>query len=157
MYSKMKLVSIDTNCNNNKYNNTYSLQIKKNTPLNVLESLPDLTYLITSTAQPNRRRATLALFNKLKQVISWNKNLEVIIRNRPIPGSNILDLIIFATHDPQGNQKPSPPIGWKEFVAFLRQLDFNPELYTNKLQRLINDPNFEEHNKQNGKFIIKFK
>ena len=84
----------------------------------------------------NRARALMALIKRDQGDMSWNpKTKELTVKGRPIPGSNILDLVTDATRDRQGKPRkdgsPGPPPGFEAFARGLRKLNAPRELVKN--------------------------
>jgi len=68
-----------------------------------------------------RRKRALDIFNKLQfnDRIGWNEKGEVSIDSAVIAGSNILDLIYFATNTRHQMDKVTSPIGWELFHTLI--------------------------------------
>ncbi len=122
---------------------------KPNTVLKV--PTPDLEFLIANGAgpQPATIQRALSLYNSLKDSISWNGKLEVIIRNQVLQGTNIVNLIIYAVTNYNNNKNRGPtPRGWSTFIGFLRQLNLNPEIFSTKTQNIINKNSYSVDNQK---------
>ena len=72
------------------------------------------------------------LLDKIKGTVSWNDRGEMVYRNVPVPGSNIVDLV----NDALRKQKSFQPVGWKMFARGLKDVNApmdligNPERWT---------------------------
>ena len=72
------------------------------------------------------------LLNKIKGTVSWNDRGEMVYRNVPVPGSNIVDLV----NDALRKRKSFQPVGWKMFARGLKDVNApmdligNPERWT---------------------------
>lgn len=88
-------------------------------------------YMFNSIPKTYRKRGELLLSNLLenKKNIKWDSNGRVIINNKTIPFSNILDLI----NDVLRPSKRAKPLGWKKFASTLKEINIplscigNPE------------------------------
>lgn len=111
----MKLVDIDE-CPTNEILPPKS----SSAPSSIPHRRPPLEFLL-SASTPNNITAqnALILLNQIKDNLTWNDNLEVVIRNQVIPDSNIVSLIIHAVENHRN--KKSIPIGWDQFNEFLSQ------------------------------------
>ena len=61
----------------------------------------------------------LALYNKIKDDINWNDKMELILRNKLLPGTNVVRLLIYACKQRKLNE--NVPHGWGDFARFLGQ------------------------------------
>ena len=72
------------------------------------------------------------LLDKIKGTVSWNDRGEMVYRNVPVPGSNIVDLV----NDALRKRKSFQPVGWKMFARGLKDVNApmdligNPERWT---------------------------
>ena len=72
------------------------------------------------------------LLDKIKGTMSWNDRGEIVYRNAPVPGSNIVDLV----NDALKKRKSFQPVGRKTFTRGLKDenapmdLVVNPDLHT---------------------------
>jgi len=88
---------------------------------NVIESIP------TSI----RSKATrLLTYLKQAKAIDWNEKGEIIYKNNPVTGSQIVDLISLATKT-LGSKKDSSIIGIPEFIDILKSANTPKELISN--------------------------
>ena len=85
----------------------------------------------------------MQLLNGIKNTLSWNDNLEVVIRNQVIPNSNIVQLLLHATHQSNNRSYASVPVGWKEFSEFLGQT-YRKDSLAPKFAKSINNNNLYE-------------
>ena len=104
-YKKMILVDPDFN----------------NTRRNECKSRPEIESLLSASAPMSTSTVNnaLQLLNDIKNSITWNDNLEVVIRNILVPNSNIVQLLLYATN--QSTTKHPVPVELKKFSEFLGQ------------------------------------
>lgn len=79
-------------------------------PSRIVDNLPK--------SYEKKTKTLLACIISNKPNIWWKTNGEVVINNRTIPNSNILDLV----SDTVRSLKRPKPTGWEEFASFLRDI-----------------------------------
>ena len=67
------------------------------------------------------------LLDKIKGTVSWNDRGEMVYRNVPVPGSNIVDLV----NDALRKRKSFQPVGWKTFARDLKDVNAHMDLVGN--------------------------
>ena len=67
------------------------------------------------------------LLDKIKGTVSWNDRGEMVYRNVPVPGSNIVDLV----NDALRKRKSFQPVGWKMFARGLKDVNAPMDLIGN--------------------------
>ena len=67
------------------------------------------------------------LLDKIKGTVSWNDRGEMVYRNVPVPGSNIVDLV----NDALRKRKSFQPVGWKMFARGLKAVNAPMDLIGN--------------------------
>jgi len=89
----------------------------------ILESIPK-----------SSRTLAQSMINRLKansDHVSWNDKGEVTINERPIPGSNIIDLI----NDQLRSRKKFDPKGWEQFTESLDKINMPKYILQNEKRR----------------------
>jgi hypothetical protein len=76
--------------------------------------------IIDSVPESLRQKAR-RLLDKIKGTVSWNDRGEMVYRNAPVPGINIVDIV----NDALRKQKSFQPVGWKTFAQGLNLKDVN--------------------------------
>lgn len=96
----------------------------------------DLKTILEYSLPVSVKNRGIALFNTLKNQIVWDKTGQIIIDDKPIPGSNIIDLI----SDLVRNWRRSPVTGWPIIKQKLRNINLPRSLIlnTNRLEELEN-------------------
>lgn len=102
-----------------------SLPIEKKKPLGIHDRIVD------SVPTSMRRKAKL-LLQMLEEhpQMSWNDQGVLEYNGKPIPGSNVIDLV----NDVIRNRKGSNPRGWEQFSRGLKQVNV-PQEYVGNRQR----------------------
>ena len=67
------------------------------------------------------------LLDKIKGTVSWNDRGEMVYRNVPVPGGNIVDLV----NDALRKRKSFQPVGWKMFARGLKDVNAPMDLIGN--------------------------
>ena len=78
---------------------------------------------VPKSLKPKARR----LLDKIKGTVSWNDRGEMVYRNVPVPGSNIVDLV----NDALRKRKSFQPVGWKTFARGLKDVNAPMDLVGN--------------------------
>ena len=90
---------------------------------------------VPKTARP-RAKALLKLIASSGGRLGWNPTgSELTVRGRAIPGSNILDLVVYVARDrrsSRGRASSKPPPGFREFATGLRGMNAPRELVRNR-------------------------
>ena len=118
--------------------------VMEDKPKTEIKERPSIENLISLSA-PNSTATVsnaIQLLNQIKDAISWNENLEINIRNKIIPKSNIVKLLLYATN--QAKSKKPVPIGWGEFSKFLGQVYTGKNVLSSKFQNPINRNDYEK-------------
>ena len=82
--------------------------------------------IIDSVPESLRQKARRLLDN-IKGTVSWNDRGEMLYRNAPVPGSNIVDLV----NDALRKRKSFQPVGWKTFARDLKDVNAPMDLVGN--------------------------
>ena len=109
---------------------TTSLQFRKPKtaePTPVTFPKTTLEDIVKSVPKAFKNKAEI-LAKMLMRELSWNDRNELIINGKPIPGSNILDLV----NDVIRQRKSFHPEGREEFTEALRRLNIPQDLVGNR-------------------------
>ena len=77
-----------------------------------------------------------------KKLLSWNDKLQLVIDDRPIPNTNIVDLVQYILY-PEREDGTNPPHGLDSFVEELKRVGLEPQWVRN--ESVIDALNDNEH------------
>lgn len=110
--------------------------------------------------QQNRYKAKRILrLIKESPEAGWNERGEFIYRQRTIPGSNVIDLVV----DTFNKNSQDPPEGWQLYASAIKdapkELVLNPLMWKYihppaKQRKRIKEKTLEDHNWLDGSFIL---
>ena len=77
-----------------------------------------------------------------KKLMSWNKKLQLVVNSRPIPNTNIIELVQYILY-PERDDDPEPPTGFETFVEELKRVGLEPQWVRNEsvIKALENNDN----------------
>ena len=108
---------------------TNSKQLETSTP-STTENGIDLKSKILGSIPKNLQTKASSLIDYIKDIpdIKWDQNLQLLIRDQIVQGSNAIDLI----HDLIRHRKTSiAPIGWEQFISTLAKRNIPKEFIGN--------------------------
>lgn len=66
-----------------------------------------------------------------KKLLSWNKKLQLVINNRAIPNTNIVELVEYILY-PEGDDGADPPNGFEIFIEELKRIGLESQWVRNE-------------------------
>ena len=109
---------------------------KVSTPeLPTTENHTRLKPTLYQTLPPTLRSKGAALLNHLESIpeIKWDNKQQLVVDDKPIPKSNVVDLIDDLVRD---RKTTKPPPGWSELATVLKQVNTPRALIGNSRRRL---------------------
>ena len=84
-------------------------------------------YEIIDSVPKSLKQKARRLLDTINGTMSWNDRGEMLYRNAPVPGSNIVDLV----NDALRKRKSFQPVGWKTFARRLHDVNAPMDLVGN--------------------------
>ena len=117
------------------------VEMKVSTPdlptpeLPTTENQTRLKPTLYQTLPPTLRSKGAALLNHLESIpgIKWDNKQQLVVDDKPIPKSNVVDLIDDLVRD---RKTTKPPPGWSELATVLKQVNTPRALIGNSRRRL---------------------
>lgn len=112
------------------------VEMKVSTPeVSTAETNIGLKPTLYQTLPPTLRSKGEALLNHLESIpgIKWDNKQQLVVDDKPVPKSNVIDLIDDLVRD---RKTAKPPPGWSELATVLKQVNTPRALIPNSRRRL---------------------